>query len=250
MATEIEKDQDLILKYLHDLAIKKGSVDFVQAQDIQKDLGISPLRINQAVELLKGRGLVEWLTFLNTAPYVFGFLKITSRGEYEFQRRQSVMEVASFTGKDEAKIRTMTPQQLLQEIVNTLTMQKPAIPVGSPYGFSEQDWETVSLWKARKNVLYVVFGCKFDSGYCEYKELSKNIRDMFEQAVSRYNTENREANIQLKFEPLHAGYGEHLFNQIARDIISSDIAVFETSDIAPNIFIEIGVALTGVQEYS
>jgi predicted nucleotide-binding protein len=48
----------------------------------------------------------------------------------------------------------------------------------------------------------------------------------------------------LKFSALHAGYGEHLFNEIARDIISSDIAVFETSDIAPNVFIEIGVALT------
>jgi hypothetical protein len=67
---------------------------------------------------------------------------------------------------------------------------------------------------------------------------------MFEQAVNRYNAEKAGANIQLKFEPLHAGYGEHLFNQIARDIISSDIAVFETSDMAPNVFIEIGVALT------
>ena len=51
---------------------------------------------------------------------------------------------------------------------------------------------------------------------------------------------------ELKFRAVHAGYvkSEHLFNEIARDIISSDIAVFETSDMAPNVFIEIGVALT------
>jgi hypothetical protein len=41
-----------------------------------------------------------------------------------------------------------------------------------------------------------------------------------------------------------AGYGEHLFNKIAVDIISSDIAVFETSDYNPNVMIEMGVALT------
>jgi hypothetical protein len=90
----------------------------------------------------------------------------------------------------------------------------------------------------------VVFGCKFDSEFCDYTELGKNIGNMFGQAVDRYNQENAGANIKLKFEPLHAGYGEHLFNEIARDIISSDIAVFETSDMASNIFIEIGVALT------
>src|SRR2546425_1188080 len=46
------------------------------------------------------------------------------------------------------------------------------------------------------------------------------------------------------FEPLAAGYGEHLFNEIARDVISADIAVFDTSDLNPNVMIEMGVALT------
>jgi len=43
---------------------------------------------------------------------------------------------------------------------------------------------------------------------------------------------------------LSAGYGEHLFNEIASDIISADIAVFDASDRNPNVMIEIGVALT------
>lgn len=46
------------------------------------------------------------------------------------------------------------------------------------------------------------------------------------------------------FQPLAAGYGEHLFNEIARDIISADIGVFETSDLNPNVMLEMGVALT------
>lgn len=244
MALEIEKNQNLILKYLHDLSIKNEKVEYVSAQDIQKDLGLEPLKINQAVELLKSKGLVEWLQYMDTDPFTFGFIELTSRGEYELQRMQSIMEVAVPVGKDQTKMSTMTLERLIQELMAILTVRKQPIPIGSPYGFSAQDWETVSFWKAKKSVLYVVFGCKFDSVYCEYKELAKNIRDMFEQAVNRFNTENTGANIQLKFEPLHAGYGEHLFNQIARDVISSDIAIFETSDMAPNIFIEIGVALT------
>lgn len=34
-------------------------------------------------------------------------------------------------------------------------------------------------------------------------------------------------NIGLVFKALSAGYGQHLFNEIAGDIISADIAVFE-----------------------
>ena len=43
---------------------------------------------------------------------------------------------------------------------------------------------------------------------------------------------------------MSAGYGEHLFNEIAQDIISSDICVFDAPDLNPNVMIEIGVALT------
>jgi hypothetical protein len=50
--------------------------------------------------------------------------------------------------------------------------------------------------------------------------------------------------ISLVFVNLATGYEEHLFNKISSDIISSDIAVFETSDLNPNVMIEIGVALT------
>jgi hypothetical protein len=68
---------------------------------------------------------------------------------------------------------------------------------------------------------------------------------MFEAAVQRYNSGRRvQTPVKLKFSVLAAGYGEHLFNQIARGIIGSDIAVFETSDLNANVMLEMGVALT------
>ena len=241
MPTELESNANSILKLLHDLAEKKGANDFVSAEYIQKTTGLSPLHINHAVELLKSNGFLQRLQTLGTAPYNFAFVSLTARGEYEFQRRQFALKSAEVATKEETK-RDETLS--IREMIAASLERKPPSPIGSPYGFTDKDWENVSAWKANKNVLYVVFGCKFNSEYCNYTILGKNIENMFGQAVNRYNQENAGANVELKFESLHAGYGEHLFNEIARDIISSDIAVFETSDLALNVFIEIGVALT------
>lgn len=64
------------------------------------------------------------------------------------------------------------------------------------------------------------------------------------RAVDTYNAASARPPLTLDFRSLSAGYGEHLFNEIARDIIGSDIAVFETSDLNPNVMLEMGVALT------
>ncbi|GAG28732.1 unnamed protein product, partial [marine sediment metagenome] len=61
---------------------------------------------------------------------------------------------------------------------------------------------------------------------------------------TEYNRRPAAVAVQLDFNLLAAGYGEHLFNAIAREIIAADIAVFETSDLNPNVMIEVGVALT------
>ena len=67
---------------------------------------------------------------------------------------------------------------------------------------------------------------------------------MCQSAVASYNGTPNAIQMALQFRPLAAGYGEHLFNKISRDVISADIAVFETSDLNPNVMIEMGVALT------
>ncbi|MCK4394011.1 hypothetical protein KAX17_14005 [Candidatus Bipolaricaulota bacterium] len=93
-------------------------------------------------------------------------------------------------------------------------------------------------------MLYAVLGYQFDSEYFDGALLCSNVKGMLDRAVKTYNSKPDTAQRTLKFRALSAGYGEHLFNEIARDIIGSCIAVFETSDMNPNVMLEMGVALT------
>ena len=120
----------------------------------------------------------------------------------------------------------------------------PPVPIGSPYGFHDEDWETVATRKADAGVLNVVLGLQFESEHYDAGLLRTNVKAMFSMAVEAYGQGLGVHPINLVFRPLTAGYGEHLFNEIARDIISADIAVFETSDLNPNVMLEMGVALT------
>jgi hypothetical protein len=117
-------------------------------------------------------------------------------------------------------------------------------PIGSPFGFSDEDFETVSAQKGRAETLYVVLGHQWQSEYFDSSELRRNVENTFLKAVNDYNKLPGAIPLLLAFRSLAAGYGEHLFNQIARDIIGADIAVFETSDLNPNVMLEMGVALT------
>jgi hypothetical protein len=68
---------------------------------------------------------------------------------------------------------------------------------------------------------------------------------MFLSSIEGYKNNNPDSpRVVLDFKLLSAGYGNHLFNEIARDIISADIGVFEASDLNANVMIEIEVALT------
>jgi len=116
-------------------------------------------------------------------------------------------------------------------------------PIGSPYGFTPQDWKTVEDRRRDRAILRVVFGLQFKSRHYERDQLEAKIEEMFRQAVQTYN-DTTMVKLQLNFRALAAGYGEHLFNEIARDILSADIAVFDTSDLNPNVALEMGVALT------
>jgi len=115
--------------------------------------------------------------------------------------------------------------------------------IGSPYGFTSHDWRMVEDRRRDRDTLRVVFGLQFKSRHYERGRLEAEIRQMFHRAVQTYNDMNT-AKLKLNFRALAAGYGEHLFNEIARDIISADIAVFDTSDLNPNVALEMGVALT------
>jgi len=98
--------------------------------------------------------------------------------------------------------------------------------------------------KGAPGILYVVLGYQWKSKHFDSTELRRHIEDMFLKAVNDYNNLPGSFPIRLDFQSLAAGYGEHLFNKIARDIIGADIAVFETSNLNANVMLEMGVALT------
>jgi hypothetical protein len=83
-----------------------------------------------------------------------------------------------------------------------------------------------------------------ESNHFDTPALRTNVEAMLTRAVEAFNRLPGRPQLTLQFRSLSAGYGEHLFNEIARDIIGSDIAIFETSDLNPNVMLEIGVALT------
>lgn len=188
---------------------------------------LTPRDISDAVNYLEDVGAIKVIKTLGTAPFRFASVWMESRGRYLYH------EI-----KEHAKKKVNSKQP------NGMLLSRPINPIGSPYGFTEDDWLTVSLQKEKAQTLYVVLGMQFQSTHYNTDDLSRNVKTLFENAVSQYNHAFPDNTITLHFEQLAAGLGEHLFNQIARSIIGADIAVFETSDLNPNVMLEMGVALT------
>lgn len=219
----IEENAFRILRFLAERPRNDTTPYEVDGTILAEATGLTADEINDAVAFLVDSGLAEWVRVMGTAPYDFGGVRITPRGRYESQRSLQPVPLA------------------VPQVAATV---RPPTPVGSPYGFTDQDWEVVAERHAATDVLHVVFGYKFESEHYDPGRLKTNVEQMFRVAVHDYNREPGHVSVTLKFRSLGAGYGEHLFNGIARDIIASDIAVFETSDLAPNVMLEMGVALT------
>jgi hypothetical protein len=202
----------------------KGRYEF--RNDELPDLtGLRPEDLNDAVDILESNGYAKPMRYLGTHPYTFASVELTPRGRLEAER----VESASTEAKPKTKEAT--------------TVANTPLPVGSPYGFTLQNWEAVSLDHNSPEKLIVVFGYQWKSDFYDAAKLSEYIKQMFELALAR-SLPRLGLVCELHFRPLQAGYGSHLFNRIARDIISADIAVFDTSDLNPNVMIEMGVALT------
>ena len=191
--------------------------------ELQELTELTPTEINDAATILEESGYVELFRYLGTSPFDFGEISLLPRGKYEYER---VAEKKAVSQTTEAEI------------------FRPPVPVGSPYGFNDEDWEIVAEAKGRPGQLRVVFGFQFESTHYDTESLKQNVEKMFQNAVEAYNKLPDATTAELIFQPLAAGYGEHLFNEIVRDIISADIAVFDTSDLNPNVMLEMGVALT------
>jgi len=224
MSNSIEENAAIVLEELYKESSKVSNQFEIDGNRLHKLTELTPEQINDAVSILISSAFVEWLQELGTAPYDFSSVWITPRGKLEYERAKKGYEQSPSAPK--ARI------------------YEPLTPVGSPYGFNDEDWETVAEKKSKGNTLFVVFGYQFESTKYDSDNLKKNLEKSFHAAVQEYNSLKNAILVTLDFRSLAAGYGEHLFNEICRDIISADIAVFDTSDLNPNVMLEMGVALT------
>lgn len=210
--------------------------EYFDGPRLDKLFQMEPERLSDAVALLEENGYLEVLKAFGTAPYDFSDVMLTSRGRFEAERLEEAAAMAATTPPTAAGPSPGDdgPQP---------TITRFAQPVGSPFGFTAADWEAVSLDHEDENRLIVAFGHQWNSDYFDSTRLRTAIEAQFQRALAAALPRIKRA-VVLDFRVLEAGFGSHLFNQIARDIIASDIAVFETSDLNSNVMIEMGVALT------
>ncbi len=221
MENPIKKNSATVLITLVEKDIRR----YIQNITIKEITGMEPDELNDAINYLEGIGAIKVLRALGTAPYRFHSVEITTRGRYLYHELTKEIE------------ENMT--EMKQQLPST-----PLNPVGSPYGFDEFDWEFVSLKMRDKNTIYISLGLQYESEYYETDGLMKNLEKHLNESVNRYNIKNPGEEVKLQFSKLSGGFAEHLFNNIARQIIGSDIVFFEISDENPNVMIELGVALT------
>ena len=238
-ATQIDQDAILILQILQ----QAPRNEYVDRNQVAKSAGLPPDRVNDAMALLVNSGHAEWIQTFGTAPFDFNAAMITPRGRYEQQRLRVAVEESKRPVRSGLPDVFQSTADVSTEAAAHLGIRPPA-PVGSPFGFTDQDWEAVAGRKKDPLRLYTVLGHQFESEYFNGVALRQNVEAMLQAAVSRYNAPAQARPIVLHHRALTAGYGEHLFNEIARDVIGADIAVFETSDLNPNVMLEMGVALT------
>lgn len=224
MKNSIQKNLGIVLEALYEMP-----KELITSGMLQEKTQLTPDEINDACNILENSGYVELLQYTGTHPFDFGDILITSAGRFEYERAMNEVKNQNKLNKTNS----IEPQ-----ITRNLFL------IGSPYGFLDEDWEILSSRKNDSENINIVFGFQFNSDKYTTQLLIDNIRDNFSKSVDLYNKIPDSLPIKLCFKPLEAGYGEHLFNEIARDIISADIAVFETSNLNPNVMLEMGVALT------
>jgi hypothetical protein len=228
----IADDATTLLQRLASMQQARPDITYVNGPTLDDLLKFGADRLNVTVALLEQNGYLDVLKTFGTAPYDFNSVRLLSRGRFEAERIQAAQKEA---GRE-------TPEnERSPEVTQRIT--RFAQPVGSPFGFTTLDWEAVSADHTDAERLVVTFGHQWQSPHFDTNRLRSNVRAMFETALAEVLPELKRT-VTLDFRILAAGYGEHQFNRIARDIIGSDIAVFETSDLNPNVMIELGVALT------
>jgi hypothetical protein len=229
----ILEDATAILLFLGDYGegSKKGH-GTMEGSDFMGPLQLTPERVNDAVSTLEENGYVEVARYLGTRPFSFKYVALTTRG-----RREAERLVVRKAPTEAAPTSTASP--------SVPRVRRSPDPVGSPYGFEDADWESVERDRRDGHQLIVVLGHQWNSTHFDTAALKANVEATLQRALAEALTKLPDhPDAKLDYRPLKGGYGGHVFNEIARDIIGADIAIFDTSDMNPNVMLEMGVALT------
>lgn len=171
--TQIDADAVRILEALE----KAPRNEYVERDKVAEATGLTPDRINDAMALLVNAGHVEWIQTFGTAPFDFNAAMITPRGRYEQQRLRTAIE----------QTKRSTPLTLPSVAVAAegspgygswgIDIRSPA-PVGSPFGFTDHDWEIVAARKKDAQQLYTVLGHPFKSARFDSSRLRQAVESM------------------------------------------------------------------------
>src|SRR5437773_1233465 len=169
--TTVAENAERVLGYL----VEHHGED-VEPQVLVDSISISPDDLNDAVTILEENGLVEWVRWLGTHPFAFGSVNSTPRGKYEYERLRTAREAQVASS-------ALAPETTLSPGV----IRRPPTPIGSPYGFHEEDWEIVADRHANQGTLYVVLGHQWSSPHFDSALLRENVQRMFDRTVTEYN---------------------------------------------------------------
>jgi hypothetical protein len=186
MANPIEENATKILIALFENNPEKNLMFY--GNDIAEMTQLEPNDINDAIEFLDERDLIERINYLGTKPYTFGTVNLNSRGSYIYHELQ---EADNETDSENQKSDIVSNQPLA---------------AGSPFGFTDLDWEYVQQERIKSNVLKVVIGYQFKSDYYDSEKLVENIQSEFISAIDKYNSKKGRHKVELNFKPLAAGY--------------------------------------------
>ena len=179
------EDIDLILEFLM-RGYQKDAEKMFTGEELQQALDIGPERLNPVIDQLSNTGLIKIYKYGGTFPYRFGQVKILSRGIYELERRKSYKKAISDLKpvNFDTQIKVSDFKTLMKSLLG-LKELKPPTPVGSPYGFTDNDWELVSSRKSDLSTLHMVLGTKYVSSYYDTMALRQNILELVQKGVKK-----------------------------------------------------------------
>lgn len=84
----VEEDCFKILKFLFERQKQLNDDVYIPSKEVQKETGLSPVQINNAVELLEGANFVKTTSCYGSVPYRFHSLMATPEGKLEVEKRK------------------------------------------------------------------------------------------------------------------------------------------------------------------